>query len=80
MQDRPIMNEEANETLSKAPEVTLIFWVIKIAATTLGETGGDMVTMTLDWGDLAGTVIFLLALAALVTRQIFAKKFHPILY
>ena len=49
------MNEP---TLSKVPEVTLTFWVIKIAATTLGETGGDSVTMTLNWGYLAGTVLF----------------------
>ena len=47
------------QALSKVPEVTLVFWVIKIAATTLGETGGDTVTMTLNWGYLAGTVLFL---------------------
>ena len=43
----------------KVPEVTLVFWIIKIAATTLGETGGDTVTMTLNWGYLAGTALFL---------------------
>ena len=47
------------ERASKIPEVTLAFWIIKIAATTLGETGGDTVTMTLDWGYLAGTALFL---------------------
>ena len=47
---------------TKVPEVTLAFWIIKVAATTLGETGGDSVTMTLDWGYLAGTLIFLPAL------------------
>jgi uncharacterized membrane-anchored protein len=67
-------------TLSKVPEVTLIFWIIKIAATTLGETGGDSVTMTLNWGYAAGTVLFALALVALVAVQIIAKKFHPFLY
>ena len=46
------------EVLSKVPEVTLAFWIIKIAATTLGETGGDSVTMTLNWGYLDGTAIF----------------------
>jgi uncharacterized membrane-anchored protein len=66
--------------LSKVPEVTLIFWIIKIAATTLGETGGDTVTMTLDWGYLAGSVLFLAALIALVVAQIAAKKFYPLLY
>jgi uncharacterized membrane-anchored protein len=74
------MNVETSETVSKVPEVTLVFWVIKIAATTLDETGGDTVTMTLDWGYLAGTAIFLVVLTALVTWQIFAKKFHAILY
>jgi uncharacterized membrane-anchored protein len=68
------------ETLSKVPEVTLVFWIIKISATTLGETGGDTVTMTLDWGYLAGTAIFLLLLVLLVTAQILSKKFHPFLY
>ena len=48
-----------DHALSKVPEVTLAFWIIKIAATTLGETGGDSVTMTLNWGYLTGTVLFL---------------------
>jgi len=65
---------------TKVPEVTLVFWTIKIAATTLGETGGDTVTMTLKWGYLAGTALFLCALIALVAAQIMAKKFHPFLY
>jgi uncharacterized membrane-anchored protein len=69
-----------NETLNKIPEVTLAFWIIKIAATTLGETGGDTVTMTLNWGYLAGTVLFLAVLVVLVGLQIIAKKFHPLLY
>jgi uncharacterized membrane-anchored protein len=65
---------------SKVPEVTLVFWVIKIAATTLGETGGDTVTMTLNWGYLAGTAIFLSLLVILVAVQIAADRFHPVLY
>jgi uncharacterized membrane-anchored protein len=65
---------------SKVPAVTLVFWIIKIAATTLGETGGDTVTMTLNWGYLAGTALFLAALLVLVVLQIAAKKFHPWLY
>ena len=67
-------------TLSKVPEVTLIFWIIKIAATTLGETGGDSVTMTLNWGYLTGTLLFLAVLVALVIAQILANRFHPVLY
>jgi uncharacterized membrane-anchored protein len=65
---------------SKVPEVTLVFWIVKIAATTLGETGGDTVTMTLGWGYLAGTAIFLTLLVALIAIQIAADKFHPWLY
>jgi uncharacterized membrane-anchored protein len=74
------MDEATKATLSKVPEVTLSFWIIKIAATTLGETGGDSVTMTLNWGYLVGTAIFLAALITLVACQIAAKKFHPFLY
>jgi uncharacterized membrane-anchored protein len=66
--------------LSKIPAVTLGFWIIKIAATTLGETGGDTVTMTLNWGYLAGTDLFLGVLIVLVVVQILAMKFHPWLY
>jgi uncharacterized membrane-anchored protein len=65
---------------AKVPAVTLGFWVIKIAATTLGETGGDTVTMTMGWGYLAGTALFLSVLVALVVLQITANKFHPFLY
>ncbi|WP_027551727.1 membrane protein [Bradyrhizobium sp. Cp5.3] len=65
---------------SKVPEVTLGFWIIKIAATTLGETGGDTVTMTLNWGYLAGTCLFLVAMIVLVTAQIRTHRFHPALY
>jgi uncharacterized membrane-anchored protein len=65
---------------TKVPAVTLTFWIIKIAATTLGETGGDTVTMTWHMGYLAGTIIFLAPLAILVGLQISAKKFHPFLY
>src|SRR5215475_3731133 len=69
-----------DEVLSKVPEVTMAFWVIKIAATTLGETGGDTVTMTLNWEYLAGTALFLGVLILLVIAQIWAKRFHPSLY
>src|SRR5215471_4176951 len=69
-----------DERWSKVPEVTLGFWIIKIAATTLGETGGDTVTMTLNWGYLAGTLLFLTVLVVLVVAQIVAKRFQPFLY
>jgi uncharacterized membrane-anchored protein len=74
------MDESAKALLSKVPAVTLGFWIIKIAATTLGETGGDSVTMTFNWGYLAGTALFLVLLVVLVVAQIVAKKFHPFLY
>ncbi|MBV8935584.1 MAG: hypothetical protein JO095_07230, partial [Alphaproteobacteria bacterium] len=64
----------------KVPEVTLIFWIIKVAATTLGETGGDAVTMTMGLGYLVGTAIFAVIFAAVVSAQIAAKRFHPFLY
>ena len=74
------MNKTVEYTLSKVPEVTLGFWIIKIAATTLGETGGNSVTMTLNWGYLVGTAIFLSLLAGLVIWQIAADNFRPFLY
>src|SRR5690348_17884450 len=69
-----------DSTMSKVPAVTLGFWIIKIAATTLGETGGDTVTMTFDWSYLAGTALFLSVFATLAVLQIAARKFHPFLY
>ena len=66
--------------LSKVPAVTLGFWLIKIFATTLGETGGDTVTMSMNWGYLAGSALFLGLLVVLIACQIAAKRFHPALY
>jgi uncharacterized membrane-anchored protein len=65
---------------SKVPAITLTFWIIKIAATTLGETGGDTVTMTMNLGYLAGSLIFVAILVALAVWQTAAKRFHPLLY
>lgn len=65
---------------SKVPAVTLGFWLIKIAATTLGETAGDTVTMTMGLGYVVGTLIFLVALVVMVAAQTAARRFHPILY
>ena len=74
------MVNSAEQQGSKVPQVTLVFWIIKIAATTLGETFGDTVTMTLNSGYLVGTVIFFSLLIALVVWQIAVKGFHPFLY
>lgn len=70
----------AKTALSKVPEVTLIFWIMKIAATTLGETGGDAVSMTMNLGYLVGTAIFAAIFLAAVAAQIKVKGFHPFLY
>jgi uncharacterized membrane-anchored protein len=64
----------------KVPEVTLWFWIIKIAATTLGETGGDAVTMSMNLGYLVGTAIFAVIFVIAVTAQISAHKYHPFLF
>src|SRR5580765_7438634 len=83
------MDERKSELIAKVPQVTLLFWIIKILATTLGETGGDAVTMS--WlgemtseakgtGYLIGTAIFGAIFVAAVLVQIRAKKFHPLLY
>ena len=67
-------------TLIKVPQVTLLFWIIKIAATTLGETGGDAVSMSMNLGYLAGTGIFAVLFLTAVIAQIRAKQFSPVLY
>jgi uncharacterized membrane-anchored protein len=78
------MNQHHHQTIvhavSKVPAVTLGFWLIKIAATTLGETGGDWVTMSLKLGYLVGTGIFAVLFVLLVAGQVRAERFHPVLY
>lgn len=74
------MKAMAHQSHSKVPQLTLGFWVIKIAATTLGETGGDAVSMSMNLGYLRGTLIFLVIFALAVIAQIRAKAFQPFLY
>ena len=74
------MNITPQKALSKVPEVTLLFWIIKIAATTLGETGGDAASMSMHLGYLVSTVIFAAMFLAAVLAQIKAKSFQPLLY
>ena len=74
------MQSSIEKSLSKVPQVTLMFWVIKIAATTLGETGGDAVSMSMNLGYLVGTAIFAVLFVATVYAQIRAKAFHPAIY
>jgi hypothetical protein len=74
------MNTRNEVALNKVPEVTLLFWEIKIAATTLGETGGDALSMSVGLGYLTSTLIFAAIFLAAVAVQIKAKQFHPALY
>ncbi len=74
------MTQSIQKIASKVPEVTLLFWVIKIAATTLGETGGDAVSMTMNLGYAVASVIFIGVFLVAVFAQIKAKAFHPLLY
>src|SRR5450631_2137692 len=74
------MDMEQSEVPSKVPEVTLIFWFIKILATTLGETGGDAVSMSMNLGYLVSTVIFASLFCLAAAAQISAKKFYPFIY
>ena len=74
------MSENTQNDLSKVPAVTLTFWVVKILATTLGETGGDAVSMSMNLGYVIASIIFLGIFASLVAAQIAAKSFHPFLY
>ena len=74
------MDNTIERTLSKVPEITLIFWIVKIAATTLGETGGDAVSMSMNLGYLVATAIFAAIFLIAVVAQIRAKGFLPFLY
>jgi uncharacterized membrane-anchored protein len=74
------VNTARQEVFSKVPEVTLGFWIIKILATTLGETGGDAVSMSMDLGYLVGTGIFAAIFIVAVMAQMSARKFHPFVY
>ncbi len=74
------METEQQDASSKVPQVTLGFWIVKVLATTLGETGGDAVSMSLGLGYLVGTAIFAVAFIAAVSAQVSARRFHPLLY
>lgn len=74
------MNADKKDILVKVPAITLGFWIIKILATTLGETGGDAVSMSMNQGYLVGTAIFMVFFVGAVLLQVRARKFHPFLY
>ena len=73
-------NDNKTDVLSKVPPATLAFWVVKIIATTLGETGGDALSMTLKLGYAISTLIFLAFLCVTVAAQVASRRYHPILY
>ena len=73
-------NDAAQGSLTKVPEVALLFWIIKIMATTLGETGGDAVSMSMGLGYLTGTAIFAVLFLIAVIIQMKAPRFHPVIY
>jgi uncharacterized membrane-anchored protein len=80
MNVQPKTGRSISEALSKAPQATLMFWLVKICATTVGETGGDAVSMTLKLGYAVATLIFLAFFVATVTAQIRARRYHPVIY
>jgi uncharacterized membrane-anchored protein len=71
---------EADRLLSKVPQATLAFWIVKICATTVGETGGDALSMSLNLGYLVSTYIFLAFFVVTLIAQVAARRFHPLFY
>jgi uncharacterized membrane-anchored protein len=71
---------EDTDVLSKVPQVTLVFWIVKILATTLGETGGDALSMTLNLGYAVSTLIFLAFFVVTLGAQVASKHYHPVFY
>jgi uncharacterized membrane-anchored protein len=77
---KPNLSSSAHEALSKAPQATLMFWLVKICATTVGETGGDAVSMTLKLGYEVATLIFLAFFVVTLAAQVRARRYHPAIY
>ena len=76
----PLAADTADEMTSKVPAVTLLFWILKVAATTLGETGGDALSMSMNLGYVVASAFFLVVFFLCVAAQVMAKRFHPFLY
>ena len=74
------LSTNKNFVLNKLPQITLGFWIMKIAATTLGETAGDLLSMTLNVGYVVSSIVLFSAFLVLVVSQLFTKKYHPFLY
>src|SRR5438067_9626333 len=80
MQPHATMPPKDDDPFSKVPAITLAFWIVKILATTVGETGGDALSMTLKLGYLVSTLIFLGFFVVTLTAQVVSKRFHPLFY
>lgn len=73
-------SRSAHNIISKVPSVTVAFWIVKVLATTAGETGGDALSMTLNLGYLVSTAIFLAFFAVTLTAQMGSRRYHPLWY
>jgi uncharacterized membrane-anchored protein len=71
--------DDAKQQFAKVPELTLLFWILKIAATTLGETGGDAVSMSMNLGYLVGTAIFGVIFLVAVAVELKTTHFRPLI-
>src|SRR3954465_4914278 len=69
-----------DSAFSKVPRVTLLFWIVKILATTVGETGGDALSMTLNLGYAVSTLIFLAFFIVTLSAQVISRRYHPLFY
>src|SRR5262249_49489739 len=76
----PAYTSAAEQPQSKVPEVTLAFWAVKICATTLGETGGDALSMTMQLGYALSTLVFLGFFVLTLTAQVRSRSYHPVFY
>src|SRR5690349_3814830 len=74
------ISQERSEFINKLPQITAAFWLMKITATTVGETGGDWLSMTMNVGYLASTLIFFGLFVVALGAQLMSKKYHPFLY
>lgn len=78
--DSDVVPDPLADALSKVPRVTLAFWIVKILATTLGETGGDALSMTLNLGYAVSTLIFLAFFVVTLFAQLRSRHYHPLFY
>jgi uncharacterized membrane-anchored protein len=80
MEPMTLNQDEHRQVWNKLPEITFSFWVMKICATTLGETAGDLMSMTMNVGYAVSSAILLSFFFAILLVQLFAKRYHPVIY